>query len=264
LTETVVDELPPLLDDEAALVWRARLIDVAPRTRSARLARDSSRLTASLAHSLAATELIYCKYPPALILEAAERLIYAYQSRNKGAMRPAGVTEARASDAKSVLAGCFDAVKRHEGVSLAELHKGASAVLGAVKQVKIRVWLDVVRQYDDMTYQHCLLVAGLVSAFSVKLGLTPKHQHLLSQAALIHDVGKARIPPGILNKPGPLSIFVVCAYDALRVECGAHRQIAPGGSNAGQRESRNLEQRRSRRAHVRRGRDKALSCDLVA
>ena len=140
-----------------------------------------------------------------MIHAAAERLIYAYQSRNKGATRPASVTEARAFDAKSALASCFDAVKRGEPVSIAELDRVASVVLGAIKQAKIRSWLDVVWQFDDATYQHCLLVAGLCAAFSLKSGLTSDHQQLLLQAALLHDVGKARLPPGILNKSRALS-----------------------------------------------------------
>ena len=169
------------------------------------LTRDSSRLTAALAISLDATELVACNDRPAVIHEAAERLICAYQSRNKGAPRPARMTEARASDAKSALASCFDAVKRGEPVSIAEMDRGASVVLGAIKQANIRSWLDVVWQFDDGTYQHCLLVTGLSAAFSLKWGLTPNHQDLLVQAALLHDVGKARVPPAILNKPGALS-----------------------------------------------------------
>ncbi len=167
------------------------------------LTRDTSRFTAALAVSLDATELLCCNERPAVILAATERLIHTYQSRKKGARRPASVTEARASDAKSALAGCFDAVKRGEPVSVAELDRGAGVILRAIKQTNIRSWLDVVWQFDDVTYQHCLLVAGLVGAFSLKLGLTS--DHLLLQAALLHDVGKARIPPRILNKSGALS-----------------------------------------------------------
>jgi len=169
------------------------------------LSRDSSHLTATLAISLDATELIYCNDRPAAIHAAAERLIDAYQSRNKGAVRPARVTEARASDAKSALANCFDAAKRGEPVSIAELDRGASVVLDAIKQANIRTWLDVVWQFDDVTYQHCLLVAGLCAAFSLKSGLTSSHRQLLLQAAFLHDVGKARIPSDILNKPGALT-----------------------------------------------------------
>jgi len=169
------------------------------------LTRDRSNLTNSVAHSLGATEVINCNATPGLILAMAERLIDTYRSKNTKATPLASTTQARASEVKSALASCFDAVKRREPVSVAELDRGANVVLGAVKQAKIRKWLDVVWQFDDLTYQHCLLVAGLVAALSFKLGLTSRHQQLLSQAALIHDVGKARVPLAILNKAGALS-----------------------------------------------------------
>jgi putative nucleotidyltransferase with HDIG domain len=169
------------------------------------LTRDRSNVTNSLALSLGATEVVNCNATPGLILAMAERLIGAYQSHNKTASLPASTTKARASEVKSALASCFDAVKRREPVSVAELDRGANVVLGAVKEARIRKWLDVVWQFDDLTYQHCLLVAGLVAALSFKLGLTSRHQQLLSQAALIHDVGKARVPLAILNKAGALS-----------------------------------------------------------
>ncbi len=120
-----------------------RLHRVSPDIPVLFLTRDTSRLTAALAVSLDATELLYCNEPPAVILAAAERLIHAYQSRNKGRTRPPSVTAARASDAKSALAGCFDAVKRGEPLSIAELDRGASVILGAIKQADIRCgWMS--------------------------------------------------------------------------------------------------------------------------
>jgi putative nucleotidyltransferase with HDIG domain len=169
------------------------------------LTRDNSRHTAVLAISLHATELASCDDAPAAILAATERLASAYQSRNENAPRSASHTEARASDAKAALANCFDAVRRGAPVSIAEMDRGAGVILGAIEQANIKSWLDVVWQFDDATYQHCLLVAGLCAAFSVKSRLTPSHQHVLLQAALLHDIGKARIPTAILNKPGALT-----------------------------------------------------------
>ncbi|MGU3662420.1 HD-GYP domain-containing protein, partial [Methylobacterium fujisawaense] len=60
------------------------------------------------------------------------------------------------------------------------------------------------RQFDDATHQHCLLVAGLAAAFASGLGLGPSQRQRLTRAALLHDVGKIHVPPSILNKPGKL------------------------------------------------------------
>ena len=82
---------------------------------------------------------------------------------------------------------------------------GANLVAGAVRETGIRDWVRAVRLFDDATHQHCLLVAGLAAAFSVTLGLSEADRHRLVKAALLHDVGKVRVPTAILNKPGPLT-----------------------------------------------------------
>jgi putative nucleotidyltransferase with HDIG domain len=41
-------------------------------------------------------------------------------------------------------------------------------------------------------------------AFGQHIGLSSKDQQRLSTAGMLHDVGKARIPISILEKPGPL------------------------------------------------------------
>ncbi|MFC6791463.1 HD-GYP domain-containing protein [Methylobacterium komagatae] len=59
-------------------------------------------------------------------------------------------------------------------------------------------------RFDDITHQHCLLVAGLAAAFAKSLGLGEGECHRLTKAALLHDVGKIHVPTAILNKPGKL------------------------------------------------------------
>ncbi|SEO16053.1 HDIG domain-containing protein [Methylobacterium sp. UNC300MFChir4.1] len=55
-----------------------------------------------------------------------------------------------------------------------------------------------------MTVRHCLLVAGLAAHFALHLGLSIDDRTSLVRAALVHDVGKAKIPLTILRKPGTL------------------------------------------------------------
>jgi putative nucleotidyltransferase with HDIG domain len=61
-----------------------------------------------------------------------------------------------------------------------------------------------VRTQHSQTYQHCLLVTGLAVAFGQQLGLSKADRQRLSFAGMLHDIGKARIPLAILEKPGRL------------------------------------------------------------
>lgn len=82
---------------------------------------------------------------------------------------------------------------------------GTDLVFTAVNDVGIGEWIETVQKFDDVTHQHCLLVTGLAAAFSTSLGLGERDRHLLTKGALLHDIGKTRIPAEILNKPGALT-----------------------------------------------------------
>ena len=77
--------------------------------------------------------------------------------------------------------------------------------MAAIAEGGIRQWLDVVWTYDEATYQHCLLVTGLAAEFAARLQFTRNDQKHVTRAALLHDLGKAKIPLAILNKSGALT-----------------------------------------------------------
>lgn len=99
----------------------------------------------------------------------------------------------------------FGAVARKEIVDKIEVDNTAKSVMSAVIENGIRPWLEVVWTYDDATYQHCLMVTGLAAAFAADLGFGDNDQRHVIRAALLHDIGKAKIPIAILNKPAALT-----------------------------------------------------------
>ncbi|HUG60425.1 MAG TPA: HD domain-containing phosphohydrolase, partial [Methylomirabilota bacterium] len=66
-------------------------------------------------------------------------------------------------------------------------------------------WRSTVRNHHRGTYQHSLLVSGLASRFGALLGLPTSERQVLTGAALIHDIGKIRIPTELLDKIGALT-----------------------------------------------------------
>ena len=59
--------------------------------------------------------------------------------------------------------------------------------------------------YDNYTYTHSVNVDILSVILGVALGLHDDELRKLSQAALLHDIGKTCLPIEILNKPGRLT-----------------------------------------------------------
>ena len=61
------------------------------------------------------------------------------------------------------------------------------------------------KQHDSYTFQHSVSVCALMTAFGRTLAVPPEIIREIAIGALLHDVGKARIPDEILNKPGKLT-----------------------------------------------------------
>lgn len=59
--------------------------------------------------------------------------------------------------------------------------------------------------YDNYIFTHSLHVTMYSLAIGMKLKLTPKELEILGMGAILHDVGKMKVPCEILQKPGKLT-----------------------------------------------------------
>ncbi|HYW51475.1 MAG TPA: HD domain-containing phosphohydrolase [Gemmatimonadaceae bacterium] len=64
--------------------------------------------------------------------------------------------------------------------------------------------LDI-RQFDEYTTSHCCNVAMLSMGLADQLGLSDADTRAIGTAALLHDIGKTKIPHDLLTKPGKLT-----------------------------------------------------------
>lgn len=62
-----------------------------------------------------------------------------------------------------------------------------------------------IKNRDDYTYMHSVAVCALMISLARQLGLGDDEVRVAGLAGLLHDLGKAMIPPEILNKPGKLT-----------------------------------------------------------
>ena len=83
--------------------------------------------------------------------------------------------------------------KNDKVLELKNAYQGTSYLLG-----------DMIEADDAYTGSHSRDVVELVLAVAERLGLDADAQRTAEFTALLHDVGKIRIPPEIINKPGPL------------------------------------------------------------
>jgi len=78
-------------------------------------------------------------------------------------------------------------------LELSTAYRGTALLLG-----------DVIEADDEYTGSHSRDVVDLVVAVADRLGLDPRDRQRAEFAALLHDVGKVKIPAEIINKPGAL------------------------------------------------------------
>jgi putative nucleotidyltransferase with HDIG domain len=78
-------------------------------------------------------------------------------------------------------------------LELSNAYRGTAMLLG-----------DVIEADDEYTGSHSRDVVDLVVAVADRIGLDPDARRRAEFAALLHDVGKVKIPTEIINKAGPL------------------------------------------------------------
>jgi putative nucleotidyltransferase with HDIG domain len=186
------------------LIGLRALIAATPALPRLFLMRSMGARSLSAARSLGAGLCLPVDTPDATVAEALRAQIQPPTRRPDRPVSGAPLVVQAADRAGAVIANLLDAARDSGLVDAALVNDGLEPILGAIGAGGLTAWLDTVRAYDDATYQHCLLVAGLAATFAIDLGFSAADRQQLVRAALVHDVGKARIPLGILNKPGPL------------------------------------------------------------
>lgn len=90
-------------------------------------------------------------------------------------------------------------------IPMKRVSQSARDVLAALNADGLGAWLTAVQSHHSHTFCHSMMVAGYVAAFSSALGLDVRQRGLLNLGAILHDLGKVKIPLSILDKPGPLT-----------------------------------------------------------
>ena len=89
-------------------------------------------------------------------------------------------------------------------LDIQKVHSAGKVLVDCIESQGLGSWISTVRRHHSLTYQHSLVVTGVAVAFGHHLGFSKKDCQRLSFAGMLHDIGKARIPISILEKPGPL------------------------------------------------------------
>lgn len=216
-----------LSGQEAVSAARAAIAKArAPGVPMLHLLRTPSARAEAQANALGARRVLPAQIEPRRLLDEVDRMLDTAGTASP-AMRQNFI-------AASVGVGeVLSQAAAGKPLPMVAVRESVEAINRAADDLHLDGWLSMVWNHDDRTYQHCLLVAGLAAAFSRRLGFSEEARRLVTAAALLHDIGKARIAVEILNKPGALSPdelltmrqHPVIGYDMLKSQGGFDEDV---------------------------------------
>lgn len=197
----------------AAVVIRADLRSVeniaALKRRALRLAKagkriflveQTSHVCISQAYALGATLVLPGKIDPTKLMGALSDPAGSEARSPCDISQPDDAVEIGAN----AIAALFTLVTLGERIDVDGTKEAGRMITNRISEHGLSEWLKTVRRHHEGTYQHCLLVTGIAIDFGLSLGVRKSDLERLSTAAMFHDIGKARIPLAILDKPGRL------------------------------------------------------------
>ena len=99
----------------------------------------------------------------------------------------------------------INSVRMGRAPSLKRLKRAVQGIVDQVLNEETSlIGLTTLRDYDEYTYTHCVNVCIFAVALGKRLGMTKIQLYELGFAAVLHDIGKSRVPIAVVQKSAGL------------------------------------------------------------
>ena len=107
---------------------------------------------------------------------------------------------------QSYVDSVLEAIERGETLPVAEARPLVQQCIRSISaNPNAMFWMSRIKDEDAYTAEHCLRVGIYAITFGRYLGLPEKDLETVGLCGLLHDIGKMRVDPAVLNKPGALT-----------------------------------------------------------
>jgi putative nucleotidyltransferase with HDIG domain len=127
--------------------------------------------------------------------------------------RPAGIAVERerarevVASARGAVTRAFDDIRSGRRVDLAQFEPVVAGIAASVSRCAAAIpSVTRLKEVHEYTFLHSVAVCGLMLALAKELSLPEGLAQEIGLAGLLHDIGKARVPVALLDKPGPLDL----------------------------------------------------------
>lgn len=108
--------------------------------------------------------------------------------------------------ALSLVDSVFSGVKKGQSINVGGVEKTVAALMGSVfRNQSALLCLGLIRQKDSYLMEHSVNLCVLLGVFGKHMGLDPDHIQHMAIGAMLHDIGKTKVPDHILHKPEKLT-----------------------------------------------------------
>lgn len=102
--------------------------------------------------------------------------------------------------------GNFKDIENGKEIETNEILQFGAEIINQLKGTSnIFSYLSFMKSTDTITFNHCLNCSIISQIFGKYIGLDDEEIEMLATAALLHDIGKTKIPPELIYKEEPLS-----------------------------------------------------------
>ena len=109
----------------------------------------------------------------------------------------------------------------------------AEKCLPLVADITASVWRNAgalvslarLKTHDDYSYMHSVAVCALMVSLARQLGQNEDQAREAGLAGLLHDIGKAKMPLDLLNKPGKLTSHAISTVAKMGALCDVYDAI---------------------------------------
>jgi len=109
-------------------------------------------------------------------------------------------------EAHRIVKGIISEVRLGQQIELEKVEPLVESMVDSIfRQQDALLPLAHLKNHDEYTFQHSVSVCALMVAFARGLKMPRDVIKEIAIGALLHDVGKAKVPDGILNKPAKLT-----------------------------------------------------------
>ena len=110
------------------------------------------------------------------------------------------------SEANRIVRDMMGDIRLGKQIQLEQIEPLVERIVDSIfRQQDAMLPLARLKDHDEYTFQHSVSVCALMTSFARTLELPREIIHEIAIGALLHDVGKAKVPDQILNKPAKLT-----------------------------------------------------------